>query len=114
MFRHATPPRFVARMERSDIRDFEPRMKSPGFRSTQSGLRAKLDSPDSAVYSRQRSRRSGFLMLLRALADRICAVTCEALPREALATAKLGILDTVGVTLAGSTGETTAVVRRAL
>ena len=40
-------------------------------------------------------------MLLRALADRIAEVTFEALPRAAVATAKEGILDTVGVTLAG-------------
>ena len=53
-------------------------------------------------------------MLLRALADRICGVTFETLPREAVATAKLGILDTAGVTLAGSTEETTAVVLRTL
>src|SRR6267378_3072842 len=37
-------------------------------------------------------------MLLRALADRIGEVTFEALPGEAVATAKQGILDTVGVT----------------
>ena len=53
-------------------------------------------------------------MLLRALADRICQVSFEALPREAVETAKLGILDTVGVTLAGAREETTAVVARAL
>jgi 2-methylcitrate dehydratase PrpD len=53
-------------------------------------------------------------MLLRALADRICQVTFEALPREAVATAKDGILDTVGVTLAGAREETTAVVARTL
>ena len=41
-------------------------------------------------------------MLLRALADRIAEVTFEALPRAAVATAKEGILDTVGVTLAGA------------
>jgi 2-methylcitrate dehydratase PrpD len=53
-------------------------------------------------------------MLLRALADRIAEVTFEALPREAVATAKQGILDTVGVTLAGARDDTTAVVTRAL
>jgi 2-methylcitrate dehydratase PrpD len=53
-------------------------------------------------------------MLLRALADRIAEVTFEALPREAVATAKDGILDTVGVTLAGAKEDTTAVVARAL
>jgi 2-methylcitrate dehydratase PrpD len=53
-------------------------------------------------------------MLLRALADRICDVTFEALPPEAVAMAKDGILDTVGVTLAGSPEETTAVVARTL
>ena len=47
-------------------------------------------------------------MLLRALADRIGEVTFEALPREAVATAKQGILDTVGVTLAGARDDTTA------
>jgi 2-methylcitrate dehydratase PrpD len=53
-------------------------------------------------------------MLLRALADRIGEVTFEALPREAVATAKQGILDTVGVTLAGARDDTTAVVTRTL
>ena len=53
-------------------------------------------------------------MLLRTLADRICQVTFEALPREAIATAKDGILDTVGVTLAGAKDDTTAVVARTL
>jgi 2-methylcitrate dehydratase PrpD len=53
-------------------------------------------------------------MLLRALADRICQVTFEVLPREAVAMAKDGILDTVGVTLAGAPEETTAVVARTL
>jgi 2-methylcitrate dehydratase PrpD len=53
-------------------------------------------------------------MLLRALADRIAEVSFEALPRDAVATAKHGILDTVGVTLAGARDETTAVVRRTL
>src|SRR6266581_2010057 len=53
-------------------------------------------------------------MLLRALADRIAEVSFEALPREAVATAKQGILDTVGVTLAGARDETTAVVTRTL
>ena len=53
-------------------------------------------------------------MLLRALADRIAEVSFEALPREAVATAKQGILDTVGVTLAGAKDETTAVVTRTL
>jgi len=53
-------------------------------------------------------------MLLRALADRIAEVSFETLPREAMATAKQGILDTVGVTLAGARDETTAVVARTL
>jgi 2-methylcitrate dehydratase PrpD len=53
-------------------------------------------------------------MLLRALADRICNVTFDALPGEAVAMGKLAILDTIGVTLAGATEETTAVVARAL
>ena len=53
-------------------------------------------------------------MLLRALADRIAEVTFEALPRAAVATAKEGILDTVGVTLAGAKEDTTAVVARTL
>jgi 2-methylcitrate dehydratase PrpD len=53
-------------------------------------------------------------MLLRALADRIAEVSFEALPGEAVATAKQGILDTVGVTLAGARDDTTAVVTRAL
>src|SRR5258705_6430758 len=53
-------------------------------------------------------------MLLRALADRIAEVSFEALPHEAVATAKQGILDTVGVTLAGARDDTTAVVTRTL
>src|SRR5262249_5508807 len=53
-------------------------------------------------------------MLLRVLADRVCQVTFEALPREAVATAKQAILDTIAVTLAGAQEETTAVVARAL
>ena len=53
-------------------------------------------------------------MLLRVLADRIAEVSFEALPREAVATAKQGILDTVGVTLAGASDDTTAVVTRTL
>jgi 2-methylcitrate dehydratase PrpD len=53
-------------------------------------------------------------MLLRALADRIAEVSFEALPGEAVATAKQGILDTVGVTLAGARDDTTAVVTRTL
>src|SRR5215470_2877951 len=53
-------------------------------------------------------------MLLRALADRIAEVSFEALPHEAVTTAKQGILDTVGVTLAGARDDTTAVVTRTL
>ena len=53
-------------------------------------------------------------MLLRALADRISEVTYDALPAEAVEVAKQGILDTVGVTLAGARDETTAVVASAL
>ncbi|TMH96897.1 MAG: MmgE/PrpD family protein, partial [Betaproteobacteria bacterium] len=53
-------------------------------------------------------------MLLRRLADHIRNVTFEALPSEAVAMARDGILDTIGVTLAGAREETTAVVRRAL
>jgi 2-methylcitrate dehydratase PrpD len=53
-------------------------------------------------------------MLLRAIADRICATTFEGLPGIAVATAREGILDTIGVTLAGARDDTTAVVTRAL
>jgi 2-methylcitrate dehydratase PrpD len=53
-------------------------------------------------------------MLLRALAERILQVTYDRLPPEAVATAKQGILDTTGVTLAGANDETTATVARAL
>ena len=53
-------------------------------------------------------------MLLRALADRISEVSYDALPAEAVEVAKRGILDTVGVTLAGARDETTAVVASAL
>jgi len=53
-------------------------------------------------------------MLLRALASRISEVTFEALPSQAIEVAKQGILDTVGVTLAGAQDETTAVVASAL
>src|SRR5437870_13224448 len=53
-------------------------------------------------------------MLLRELADRIRDVTFEKLPAAAVAMAKDGVLDTVGVTLAGAHDDTTAVVTRAL
>jgi 2-methylcitrate dehydratase PrpD len=53
-------------------------------------------------------------MLLRTLADRILEVTFDRLPTEAVDVAKQGILDTVGVTLAGARDETTAVVASAL
>jgi len=52
-------------------------------------------------------------MLLRAIADRICATSFVSLPGEAVATARDGILDTIGVTLAGSREDTTSVVTRA-
>jgi 2-methylcitrate dehydratase PrpD len=88
-----------------------------------------LDSPDSPVYSRHmrlrwraarlgrflgRSPGSENIMLLRQLAERIRNVTFDALPGDAVAMAKDGILDTVGVTLAGAHDGTTAVVTRAL
>jgi 2-methylcitrate dehydratase PrpD len=83
-----------------------------------------LDSPNSAVYSRPlagvrasndfAALQAGNFMLLRALADRICQVTFEALPGAAVEMAKEAILDTTGVTLAGAKEETTAVVLRAL
>jgi 2-methylcitrate dehydratase PrpD len=53
-------------------------------------------------------------MLLRALAERISEVTYDALPLEAIEVAKRGILDTVGVTLAGAQDEATAAVASAL
>ena len=53
-------------------------------------------------------------MLLRALAERISQVTYDRLPSAAVAVAKRGILDTVGVTLAGANDETTAVVGNVL
>ena len=53
-------------------------------------------------------------MLLRAIADRICATTFAGLPGAAVATAREGILDTIGVTLAGARDDTTAVVTRAM
>jgi len=53
-------------------------------------------------------------MLLRALADRISQVTYDALPSQAVDVAKQGILDTVGVTLAGARDETTCVVASVL
>jgi 2-methylcitrate dehydratase PrpD len=53
-------------------------------------------------------------MLVRSLADRILDVEFDRLPLAALDTAKLAILDTVGVTLAGSREETTRVVARTL
>src|SRR5439155_11237563 len=60
------------------------------------------------------AQQTGFFMLLRQLADRICQVKFGELPVEAVAMAKLAILDTVGVTLAGAGEETTAVIRRTL
>ena len=53
-------------------------------------------------------------MLLRKLAERISEVTYDRLPDKAVETAKQGILDTVGVTLAGAKEDTTAVVARTL
>jgi 2-methylcitrate dehydratase PrpD len=53
-------------------------------------------------------------MLLRALAERVSKVTFDRLPAAAVAMAKQGILDTVGVTLAGAHDDTTATVARAL
>jgi 2-methylcitrate dehydratase PrpD len=53
-------------------------------------------------------------MLLRDLADRIRDVTFQKLPAAAVEMAKDGILDTVGVTLAGANDNTTAVVSRAM
>lgn len=53
-------------------------------------------------------------MLLRALADRIGEVTYERLPPLAVAVAKQGILDTVGVTLAGAREDTTTIVASVL
>ena len=53
-------------------------------------------------------------MLLRSLAERISQVNYDSLPPAAVTTAKQGILDTVGVTLAGAKDDTTNVVRRAL
>jgi 2-methylcitrate dehydratase PrpD len=52
------------------------------------------------------------MLLLRALADRISDVTYDALPAQAIDVAKQGILDTVGVTLAGARDETTAIATR--
>jgi len=48
------------------------------------------------------------------LAKRINALRYEALPPEATHWAKIGILDTVGVTLAGAREDTTRIVREAL
>ena len=53
-------------------------------------------------------------MLLRELADRIRDVTFQKLPASAVEMAKDGILDTIGVTLAGAQDGTTAVVSRAM
>src|SRR4029077_7757888 len=53
-------------------------------------------------------------MLLRELADRIRDVTYDKLPAAAVAMAKEGVLDTIGVTLAGAHDDTTAVVARTL
>lgn len=53
-------------------------------------------------------------MLLRRLAARISEVGYNRLPPVAVETAKRGILDTIGVTLAGAREETTAVVAAAL
>src|SRR5262245_14427433 len=77
-------------------------------------LRAKSRQGGACCLQSVSSKKPGQDMLLRALADRIAEVTFEALPSEAVVTAKEGILDTVGVTLAGAKEDTTAVVARTL
>ncbi|PAU75574.1 MmgE/PrpD family protein [Halomonas salipaludis] len=52
-------------------------------------------------------------MLLQEIATRSRAITFEACPIEALETAKLAILDTIGVTLAGADADSTSTVLKA-
>jgi 2-methylcitrate dehydratase PrpD len=52
-------------------------------------------------------------MLLQQMATRACAITIDSCPAEALETAKLAVLDTIGVTLAGVAADSTATVLRA-
>jgi len=52
-------------------------------------------------------------MLLKEIATRSCAITIGVCPAEALDTAKLAIMDTIGVTLAGTKADSTATVLRA-
>ncbi|HET8722066.1 MAG TPA: MmgE/PrpD family protein [Nitrospira sp.] len=52
--------------------------------------------------------------LLRELAHRMSAITLDACPSQAVATAKSAILDTLGVTLAGAGADCTRAVSRAL
>ncbi|MPZ40699.1 MAG: MmgE/PrpD family protein [Rhizobiales bacterium] len=61
-----------------------------------------------------RGKAKGRRMLLRELAERIGEVTYERLPPPAVTVAKQGILDTVGVALAGAQEDTTAVVTSVL
>ncbi len=52
------------------------------------------------------------MTIVTALAERICALSYDGLPDAAVEWAKVGILDTVGVTLAGSVEPCAQIVRR--
>jgi 2-methylcitrate dehydratase PrpD len=52
------------------------------------------------------------MTIVTALAERICALSYDRLPEAAVEWAKVGILDTVGVTLAGSVEPCAQIVRR--
>jgi 2-methylcitrate dehydratase PrpD len=67
--------------------------------------------PFQLEYAEAANQLHGFPMTFALeLAKRINSVTYDALPREAVHWAKIGILDTVGVTLAGSREEATRIV----
>lgn len=58
------------------------------------------------------SHREAFVTIATELAGRICELTFDALPAEAVHWARVGIIDTIGVTLAGATEPCVALARR--
>ena len=54
------------------------------------------------------------MTIIEGIAERICAITYDDLPAEAVAWAKMAILDTVGVTLAGAGEPCAQIVERVL
>jgi 2-methylcitrate dehydratase PrpD len=54
------------------------------------------------------------MTLLERIAEKIAAIDCDALPPEAIRAAKMGVFDTVGVTLAGAGEPCTQIVLRTI